>query len=123
MATSSVSLHRLFLLLLIISFNYGGNMKAAKGLEYEKTWCVAKPSASEAELQSNIEYACNNLGDYCKMIESGGSCYEPNSIMNHASAVMNQYYASVGRNYWNCDFRGSSIVVVTDPSYGSCKYE
>ena len=83
--------------------------------EYEKTWCVARPSSSEAELKSNIEYACNNLRD-CKMREEGGSCYEPYSLMSHASIVMNQYYVSAGRNYWNCDFRGSALLVVTDPS-------
>ncbi|XP_054778130.1 sister chromatid cohesion 1 protein 2-like [Prosopis cineraria] len=80
----------------------------------QNTWCVAKPSARDTELRSNIEYACNILRD-CKMIEPGGSCYEPNTDMNHASVVMNQYYFSEGRNHWNCDFSGSGLTVITDP--------
>ncbi|OIV99025.1 hypothetical protein TanjilG_32284 [Lupinus angustifolius] len=38
------------------------------------------------------------------------------------SSAMNLYYQSHGRNHWNCDFKGSGIVVVSDPSYGGCIY-
>nr|KYP49647.1 Glucan endo-1,3-beta-glucosidase [Cajanus cajan] len=79
------------------------------------TWCIANPSASEVALRNNIDYACNMLGD-CKMIQPGGSCYDPNNLFNHASAIMNQYYAINGRNNWNCDFTGSGIIVTSEPS-------
>ncbi|XP_012572425.2 glucan endo-1,3-beta-D-glucosidase-like [Cicer arietinum] len=98
----------------------GGNLKFANGMN-EASWCVAKPSASERALNLNIEYAYNMLGD-CKMIQSGGSCFYPNTPMNHASAVMNHYYANNGRNLWNCNFSNSALIAVTDPSYGSCNY-
>jgi hypothetical protein len=29
---------------------------------------------------------------------------------------MNLYYKCRGKNHWNCDFRGSGLVVVTNPS-------
>ncbi|KAK7359639.1 hypothetical protein VNO77_01601 [Canavalia gladiata] len=100
----------------------GGHVKFANGLEAQKSWCVAKPAASDIELKNNIEYACNNLDD-CKMIQPGGSCYEPNTLINHASVVMNRYYALKGRNTWNCHFSDSALIVAPiDPSYGSCKY-
>ncbi|TKY59626.1 Glucan endo-1,3-beta-glucosidase [Spatholobus suberectus] len=85
------------------------------------SWCIAKTSASDVALNDNIEYACNVLGD-CKMIQPGGSCFQPNNLFNHASVVMNQYYALNGRNTWNCYFSGSGLIVANDPSYGSCKY-
>jgi hypothetical protein len=83
--------------------------------QLQATWCVAKFSASEVELNENIEYACNMLGD-CKIIQAGGSCFYPNTTLNHASVVMNQYYAKNGRNDWDCYFRGSALIVVNDPS-------
>ncbi|KAK4393411.1 Glucan endo-1,3-beta-glucosidase 11 [Sesamum angolense] len=27
-----------------------------------------------------------------------------------------------GRNYWNCDFKGTGLVTFSDPSYGQCRY-
>ncbi|KAL9329061.1 hypothetical protein ACSQ67_004064 [Phaseolus vulgaris] len=123
MAKSTASLVFLFIfpLLLFSCNNLGGHVKFAYGLEAQKSWCVAKPSSSDSELQNNIEYACNLLGD-CKMIQPGGSCFDPNNLMNHASVVMNQFYAYNGGNGWNCYFSGSGLVVVNDPSYGNCKY-
>nr|XP_027191039.1 glucan endo-1,3-beta-D-glucosidase-like [Cicer arietinum] len=110
MTKSSVSLLGFVFLLL----NAGGNANGA-------TWCVAKPSASECVLQLNIEYACNMLPS-CKMIQSCGACFYPDTPMNHASAIMNHYYATNGRNLWNCNFSDSALIAVTDPSYGSCNY-
>lgn len=43
--------------------------------------------------------------------------------MNHASIAMNLYYQSKGRNHWNCDFRASGLIVMTDPSnWCSCAF-
>ncbi|WCJ27360.1 Carbohydrate-binding X8 domain superfamily protein [Euphorbia peplus] len=108
-------------LLLILTFliSDGRMVNLANG--EEKTWCVAKPSASEAELAANINYACEQIGN-CKIIEEGGSCYFPSTKINHASVVMNIYYQLMGRNYWNCDFRGSALRVTTNPSYPDCEY-
>ncbi|KZV29722.1 hypothetical protein F511_05816, partial [Dorcoceras hygrometricum] len=84
-------------------------------------WCVAKPSSSEVALQDNINFACNNLGD-CSMIQPGGACYLPDTLINHASVVMNLYYQSRAREYWTCSFTGSGLRVIDDPSYGNCSY-
>ncbi|KAL9263399.1 Glucan endo-1,3-beta-D-glucosidase-like protein [Drosera capensis] len=43
-------------------------------------------------------------------------------IIHHASVVMNAYYQKNGRHSWNCNFTGSALRVVTDPSYCSCSY-
>jgi hypothetical protein len=63
-------------------------------------WCVAKPSASTEELTSNIEYACNNL----------------DTTVNHASVVMNEYFAKNQRTDSTCYFGNTGIVAYSDPS-------
>ncbi|BAT74119.1 hypothetical protein VIGAN_01171900 [Vigna angularis var. angularis] len=122
MAKSTSSLVFLFIFPLLLSCNnLGRNVKFAYGLEAQKSWCVAKPSSSDSTLENNIQYACSILGD-CKMIQPGGSCFDPNNLLNHASVVMNQYYAFSGGNGWNCYFAGSGLIAVSDPSYDNCKY-
>ncbi|KAL8214625.1 hypothetical protein R6Q57_004074 [Mikania cordata] len=102
----------LFFFFFIIS---GGILKTAKGqAPGQGAWCVAKPSISDEELQNNIDYACTYVD--CRIIRPGGSCYEPQKLVNKASVAMNLYYQANGRNYWNCDFKSSGIIAVTDPS-------
>uniref|UniRef100_A0A7N0U0D1 X8 domain-containing protein n=1 Tax=Kalanchoe fedtschenkoi TaxID=63787 RepID=A0A7N0U0D1_KALFE len=82
------------------------------------TWCVARPSATDVELTNNINYACQTLaGSNCTLlIEEGGSCRDPCTLINHASAVMNAYYAENGRNWWNCNFKGTGLITISNPS-------
>ncbi|XP_014490079.1 glucan endo-1,3-beta-glucosidase [Vigna radiata var. radiata] len=120
-STASLLVFLFIFPLLLSSNNLGGHVKFVYGLEAQKSWCVAKPSSSDSTLENNIEYACSILGD-CKMIQPGGSCFEPNNLLNHASVVMNQYYAFSGGNGWNCYFAGSGLIAVSDPSYDNCKY-
>ena len=85
-----------------------------QSLATQKTWCVAKPSADEKALQANINYVCANVS--CSVIQPGGPCYTPNSLVSHAAVAMNLYYAYNGRHSWNCYFGNSAIVVQSDPS-------
>ncbi|KAK1277121.1 hypothetical protein QJS04_geneDACA022226 [Acorus gramineus] len=80
----------------------------------EKTWCVAKASSDETSLQDNLHYACTQVD--CSVINAGGSCFEPNLLISHASVAMNLYYQSRGRNVWNCDFTHSGLITISDPS-------
>lgn len=84
-------------------------------MQITKTWCVAKPSSSDAELAANIQFACSQVTD-CKAIQEGGQCFYPNTPINHASMVMNIYYQAMSRNPWNCNFRASGLITQTDPS-------
>ncbi|KAM0938172.1 putative carbohydrate-binding X8 domain-containing protein, plant [Dioscorea sansibarensis] len=86
----------------------------------EKTWCVAKPSADDATLLANLNYACSQVD--CSVLQQSCSCFYPDILISHASIAMNLYYQSNGRNYWNCYFNNSAIIVITDPSYGNCAY-
>ncbi|KAI3466007.1 hypothetical protein Pfo_022670 [Paulownia fortunei] len=105
------------LLLLLLSFISVGNL----GLVHaQKSWCVAKPSSEQGTLLANIEYACSQVD--CGILQKGCPCFTPDNLINHASIAMNLYYQSKGRNYWNCYFGNSGLIVITDPSYGSCTY-
>jgi hypothetical protein len=86
----------------------------------QKTWCVAKPSASNDILSLNLNYACSQVS--CGVIQKGGPCYYPDNLVSRAAVAMNLYYAANGRHPWNCYFNNSALVVQSDPSYGSCTY-
>jgi hypothetical protein len=44
------------------------------------TWglCVASADAMEADLQTDLDYACAQVGVDCAAIQPGGACFEPN---------------------------------------------
>ncbi|KAK8524595.1 hypothetical protein V6N13_015611 [Hibiscus sabdariffa] len=91
-----------------------------------KTWCVTKPSTDDAALASNIKTACDGLGMLglnCSLIQQSGACYQPNTLINHASVVMNYYYQVYGPQEHTCYFSNSGLITVSDPSYGSCVYK
>lgn len=82
---------------------------------------MAKPSSDQATLLANINYACSQVD--CRIMQRGCPCFFPDILINRASVAMNLYYQSRGRNHWNCDFRGSGLVVITDPSkYSSISF-
>ncbi|KAL0303692.1 UNVERIFIED_CONTAM: Major pollen allergen Ole e 10 [Sesamum radiatum] len=86
-----------------------------------KKWCVPKPDASDAALQANLDYACGQ-GIDCKPIQPGGACFAPETVRSHAAFAMNSYYQAKGRNDFNCDFSGTGLITLTDPSTGGCTY-
>ncbi|GMI93536.1 hypothetical protein like AT1G78520 [Hibiscus trionum] len=121
MAKSIVSVF--FFLLLVLSIDSGSLLKLANG--QGKTWCVAKPSADAAALASNIDYACNYLGlkgQNCSQILPEGTCFDPDTLINHASYAMNSYYQAYGRQPHQCYFTDSALISISDPSYGNCQY-
>ena len=75
---------------------------------------MAKPSSSDKEVQDNMVFACSHVK--CEIIMDGYPCSIPRTLINQASVVMNLYYQQNGRNPWNCDFKNSGLIVLTDPS-------
>lgn len=85
-------------------------------------WCVPKAGVSDAQLQTNLDYACGQPGIDCSPIQPGGACFEPNTIPSHATYAMNLLYQTAGRNPWNCDFSQTATLSSNNPSYNNCVY-
>jgi hypothetical protein len=93
------------------------------------TWCVANPSAPEDTLRKGINYACSRgEGDAdCGPLQPGGPCFQPNTVVAHASYAYNAYWqpppsAPAKWHGLSCDFDGSAMLTHTDPSTATCKY-
>ncbi|KAG9459926.1 hypothetical protein H6P81_004434 [Aristolochia fimbriata] len=86
------------------------------------TWCIAKPPTSDAKLEDNINFSCTESGMNCDPIHMGGDCYEPYTLVSHASVAMNIYYKCHQQQPNACFFNGTGIIVQDDPSYGTCRF-
>ncbi|KAL6842605.1 hypothetical protein ACP4OV_027449 [Aristida adscensionis] len=84
------------------------------------SWCVASQSANPTALQVALDYACGYGAD-CSQIQQGGSCFNPDTVHDHASYAFNSYYQK-NPVPTSCDFGGTATLTTTDPSSGSCQY-
>ncbi|KAJ8532226.1 hypothetical protein K7X08_012149 [Anisodus acutangulus] len=85
------------------------------------SWCVASQAASQTTLQVALDYACGYGGADCSAIQPGGSCYNPNTLRDHASFAFNSYYQKNPIPN-SCNFVGAAVTTNTDPSSGSCQF-
>lgn len=77
-------------------------------------WCVASQSAAESTLKVALDYACGYGAD-CSSIQPGASCYNPNTLKDHASYAFNDYYQK-NPAPTSCAFGGTATLTTKDPS-------
>lgn len=85
------------------------------------SWCVASPSASSTALQVALDYACGQGGADCSPIQQGGSCFNPDTVRDHASYAFNSYYQK-NPVQTSCDFGGTAVLTSANPSTSTCQY-
>ncbi|KAK9676694.1 hypothetical protein RND81_11G094000 [Saponaria officinalis] len=87
-----------------------------------ETWCVANGEVGEGKLQGGLDYACGEGAADCSKIQPGAACYNPNTLVAHASYAFNSYYQKSKRAEESCDFEGAALVVDQPPRFGSCEF-
>jgi hypothetical protein len=78
-------------------------------------WCVAKPTVPDPIIQEAMDYACGT-GAECGSILPSGACYQPNTVLAHASVAFNSYWQQSKATGGTCDFGGTAAIVTRDPS-------
>ncbi|KAJ7964625.1 Glucan endo-1,3-beta-glucosidase [Quillaja saponaria] len=84
-------------------------------------WCVAKPTVPDPIIQVAMDYACGSGAD-CKSIQPNGPCYQPDTLLSHASFAFNSYWQKTKVGGGTCDFGGTAMLVTVDPSFNRCKF-
>ncbi|KAK6240371.1 X8 domain - like 8 [Theobroma cacao] len=88
----------------------------------DTTWCVALAGVSQIDLQNALDWACGLGMADCIAIQEGGQCYEPDTLVSHASYAFNNYYQQNGNSDIACNFGGTATLTKNNPSYGKCLY-
>ncbi|KAK9073742.1 hypothetical protein SSX86_006336 [Deinandra increscens subsp. villosa] len=96
----------------------GGNLTNVNGT----SWCIASSNASEQDLRNALEWACGSGNVDCSAIQPSQPCFQPDSLVSHASYVFNSYYQQNGATDIACSFGGTGIKINKNPSYDNCLY-
>ncbi|KAL8120272.1 hypothetical protein AgCh_017433 [Apium graveolens] len=80
------------------------------------TWCIASSTASEDGLKNALDWACSSGNVDCSAIQPSQPCYEPDSLVSHASFAFNSYYQQNGATDIACGFGGSGVKTNKNPS-------
>ncbi|KAK8622942.1 hypothetical protein V6N13_117839 [Hibiscus sabdariffa] len=89
----------------------GGMSRTSVG----RSWCLANPKVDRHGLQAGLDYACREGGADCGPIQSNGTCFNPNSLVAHASYAFNSYYQKKARVSGSCNFNGAAYVSMQPP--------
>lgn len=94
----------------------------SRGNSTGSTWCIASSTVSEVGLQSALDWACGPGNVDCTAIQPSQPCYEPNTLVSHASYAFNSYYQQNRATDLACGFGGAGVKVTKNPSYDNCIY-
>ncbi|XP_024959922.1 glucan endo-1,3-beta-glucosidase 13-like [Cynara cardunculus var. scolymus] len=101
-----------------VDVNTGGNLTTVNGT----SWCIASPTASEKDLRNGLDWACGSGNVDCSPIQPSQPCFQPDSLVSHASYAFNSYYQQNGATDIACSFGGTGVKTNKNPSYDNCLY-
>ncbi|CAL5409241.1 unnamed protein product [Camellia sinensis] len=78
-------------------------------------WCVALAGVPQVDLQNALDWACGLGMADCGPIQSGGACFEPDTLLSHASYAFNYYYQQNGNSDIACNFGGTATLTKSNP--------
>ncbi|KAK1284868.1 Glucan endo-1,3-beta-glucosidase 13 [Acorus calamus] len=91
----------------------GANITSSNGGGW---WCIASSSASQAVLQNGLDWACGPGNVDCSAVQPSQPCFQPNTLVSHASFVFNSYFQQNGATDIACSFGGAGVKVNKNPS-------
>ncbi|CAL5321287.1 unnamed protein product [Camellia sinensis] len=86
-----------------------------KKAPFSALWCVAKPTVPDPIIQEAMNYACGS-GANCDSVLPNGSCFQPDTLLSHASYAFNSFWQRTKVAGGTCDFGGTAILVTVDPT-------
>jgi hypothetical protein len=78
--------------------------------------CVAVAGVSQADLQNALDWACGLGMADCKAIQKDGPCFQPDTLVSHASFAFNSFYQTNGNSDIACNFGGTATLTKHNPS-------
>lgn len=92
-------------------------MKPVSNRPYKgKIWCVAASSARMTDLAPALDLTCQQGNGTCDELAPGRSCYEPVSVISHASYAFSSHWAMNRGEGASCFFNGLAVQTTIDPS-------
>lgn len=79
-------------------------------------WCIASPTASEADLKNALDWACGPGNVDCSAIQPSQPCFEPDNLVSHASYAFNSYFQQNAATDIACSFGGAGVKTNKNPS-------
>ncbi|KAJ6759558.1 GLUCAN ENDO-13-BETA-GLUCOSIDASE 13 [Salix koriyanagi] len=104
------------------------NENRKPGIESERNWGLFYPDQTSvynldfSGKGNAIDWACGSGNVDCSAIQPSQPCFEPDTLVSHASYAFNSYYQQNGATDVACSFGGTGVKVDKDPSYDNCMY-